>query len=596
METDDKEEALGSIQLAHFHTQWSYSNWHNAKSHRLYPMVKPFKLLLLQPPVEDFYDTDVRLQPIGLAFLKAAVLKAFPEVQVKIIDFHHGWGRKTKAIPKELSYLRPYYPVHDKSPFSVFYQYYRFGASNATIVEEVLKENPDMIGISSLFTAYYREVLSMASAIKAAVPVPLLVGGSHVSAFPESMLRHPAVDYVLQGEAEESLVALLRVLLPSPKNKSGELSAIAGLGYKDQAQLHLNAMGPGPDLAQLPIPDLSDLDANKYLYEGKPMCCLVTSRSCPHRCSFCSVHLTFGTQYRKRSPAAIVDEIAARYQQGYRVFDFEDDNLTFYKKDMLELLEGIEARLPFDDLQFVAMNGISYLSLDAELLTQMKRVGFTHLNLSLVTSDKAVRESTKRPHTVEKYLEIVHLGRQLGFKMVSYQILGIPGESLDSMLQTLAFNAQQPVLLGASMYYDAPSIAKERKYQSDEAMFKIRLSAMAIESDEVKREDVYSLFVTTRILNFLKGLTFEHDMTWSEILKYYQHQPEAQDLARIQQVLAGHELKARDPEETILSKFKSSILLNVLQRCSWVMTQSGHRISINLKNGVFQPKAESMVH
>ena len=93
------------------------------------------------------------------------------------------------------------------------------------------------------------------------------------------------------------------------------------------------------------------------------------------------------------------------------------------------------------------MNGISYLSLDDELLELMQLAGFSQLNLALVSSDKTVRETTKRPHTLEAYLKVVHKAVQLGFKIVSYQILGLPNESLESMIQTLAFNTRLPLLL-----------------------------------------------------------------------------------------------------------------------------------------------------
>ena len=60
------------------------------------------KLVLLQPPIQDFYDTSIRLQPVGLGYLKAAVRKHVPVVDVIIKDFHHGWGRKTIPVPKDL--------------------------------------------------------------------------------------------------------------------------------------------------------------------------------------------------------------------------------------------------------------------------------------------------------------------------------------------------------------------------------------------------------------------------------------------------------------------------------------------------------------
>ncbi|MGB7947624.1 MAG: B12-binding domain-containing radical SAM protein, partial [Candidatus Binatia bacterium] len=124
------------------------------------------KLLLIQPPVQDFYDTEVRLQPIGLCYLKAAVKKHLPDVDVTINDYHTGGGRKTVAVPKELRYLTAYYPVADKSPFSTFHQYYHFGKTFDAIEAEVAALDPDVVGISSLFTPYYREVLEIAARVK----------------------------------------------------------------------------------------------------------------------------------------------------------------------------------------------------------------------------------------------------------------------------------------------------------------------------------------------------------------------------------------------------------------------------------------------
>src|SRR5499425_1523019 len=124
------------------------------------------KVLLIQPPVQDFYDTDVRLQPIGLCYLKAAVNKDLPQVEVIIKDFHAGCGRKTVKIPQELKYLTDYYPVADKSPFSTFHQYYHFGRSFDEIETEIAEIQPDVVGISSLFTPYYREVLEVAVRVK----------------------------------------------------------------------------------------------------------------------------------------------------------------------------------------------------------------------------------------------------------------------------------------------------------------------------------------------------------------------------------------------------------------------------------------------
>ena len=473
------------------------------------------KVLLIQPPVQDFYDTDVRLQPIGLGYLKAAVNKHLPDVEVLIKDYHGGCGRRTMAVPKELRYLRDYYPVADQSPFSSFHQYYHFGKRFDAIEAEIADLRPDVVGISSLFTPYYREVLEVAARVKKRLDIPVVVGGSHASAAPETLLASPDVDYVICGEGERAFVEFLRYL--KGQQRIGE---VPNLGYRKESRLAFNPLSDNFSIDELPFPDLSNLSPATYALAGRPMTFMITSRSCPHKCSFCSVHTTFGHRFRRRSLENVLEEIDLRYRQGYRVIDFEDDNLTYYKTTFKALCRRLIVRFPNREMQFVAMNGISYLSLDDELLELMFQAGFSHLNLALVSSDKTVRETTKRPHTLEAYLKVVHKAHALGFKIVSYQILGLPPESLDSMIQTLAFNARLPLLLGASPFYLTPASPMARGLAcTEEDFLKARLTAMAIETDTFRREDIYTLFITTRVINFLKGLPLSSPADLTELVR-----------------------------------------------------------------------------
>lgn len=463
------------------------------------------KVLLIQPPIEDFYDTDVRLQPIGLAYLKAAVEKHLPEIEIVIKDYHSGWGRRTVPVPKELRYLNEYYPVADKSPFSTFHQFYHFGRSFDEIEAAIAELKPEVVGISSLFTPYCREALEVATRVKKRSNAIVVMGGSHASAAPASLLASPHVDYVIRGEGEKAFVEFLRYMLDQKS-----LEHVPNLVYKRNGEIALNQMADNFSIDELPFPDLSDFAPLTYTLAGKPMTFMITSRSCPHKCSFCSVHTTFGTNYRRRSLENVLEEIELRYRQGYRVIDFEDDNLTYYKNTFKELCRRLIARFPNREMEYVAMNGISYLSLDNELLELMFRAGFTNLNLALVSSDKTVRETTKRPHTLEAYLRVVEKAHQLGFRIVSYQILGLPNETLESMIQTLAFNARLPVLLGASPFYRTPNSPIARGFTlTEDDYVKARLTALAIETENFSRDDIYTLFVTTRIINFLKGIRLD---------------------------------------------------------------------------------------
>jgi radical SAM superfamily enzyme YgiQ (UPF0313 family) len=533
------------------------------------------KVLLVQPPVQDFYDTDVRLQPIGLAYLKAAVKSHLPNVDISIKDYHGGCGRRTVAIPKELRYLSDYYAVDDGSPFSTFHRYYHFGKSFDGIEHEIAALHPDVVGISSLFTPYFREALEVAARVKKRTQAIVVMGGSHASAMPESLLAWSHVDYVIRGEGEKPFVELLRALY-----QGGNISTVPNLAYKSLGEFVFTPMADNFSIDDLPFPDLNDFSQDDYRLVRKPMTFMITSRSCPHKCSFCSVHTTFGTNYRRRSLENVLDEIESRYRQGYRAIDFEDDNLTYYKQTFKELCRRLISRFPDREMEFVAMNGISYLSLDDELLELMYRAGFSQLNLALVSSDKTVRETTKRPHTLDAYLRVVNRAHALGFKIVSYQILGLPNESLDSMIQTLAFNARLPVLLGASPFYRTPSSPIARGLKLHETDFvKARLTALAIETESFSRDDIYTLFVTTRIINFLKGLSVGSTNLNALIDAPAENRAAAIGLPLLKELLTNKRLYFWTKRGLVENrKFRSDIFFHVLAEAQFIACQNGQTI------------------
>src|SRR5262252_2435680 len=207
------------------------------------------RVLLVQPPVQDFYDTDVRLQPIGLCYLKAAVKKHLPDVEVVIKDYHAGSGRRTVAIPKELRYLTDYYSVADKSPFSTFHQYYHFGKSFDEIESEIAEIRPDVVGIASLFTPYYREVLEVAARVKKQTRAIVIVGGSHASAAPAALLSSPHVDFVIRGEGERPFVEFLRAL-----RQQTSVERVPNLAYKKDDEFVLNQVGDNYSIDELSFP------------------------------------------------------------------------------------------------------------------------------------------------------------------------------------------------------------------------------------------------------------------------------------------------------------------------------------------------------
>jgi len=539
------------------------------------------RILLIQPPVQDFYNTPIRLQPLGLCMLKAAAKRFLPHIHVSVRDYHQGYGRKTIPLPAELSYLREYFKYPDTSPFSIFFHYYHFGASFEEIAKDVTNAKPDMVGISSLFSPYHREALACAHEIKKRLNIPVLMGGSHVSAAPLSVLSDPSVDFIIRGEGERPFVEFLKAWeagLP--------LDNVPNLGFKRNGKSVLNPMTENLPLDEIPLADFSDLSPNRYLFEKQPLCFIATSRGCPHQCTFCSVHSTFGDKFRTRSPENVLSEIRQRYSNGYRVFDFEDDNLGFSKQDLKTILNALTAEFPLNDLRLMAMNGISYLSLDQEILELMKRAGFRNLNISLVSANADVLARLKRPHTLSKYLDGVNQAHGIGFDIVSYQILGIPYETLDDMVDTMALKASLPVLIGASIFYLTPGcpIAGEFPEMTESDIFKSRSTAMAIETDKFRRDDIYTLFITARIINFLKGLRLKGEkMSLQDALENAQEGGHREKLGAqiLRRLLAEKRLYAATKGGLeLLPRFRAEIFLKVWTKSKSVLTQRGDLIDL----------------
>jgi radical SAM superfamily enzyme YgiQ (UPF0313 family) len=226
------------------------------------------------------------------------------------------------------------------------------------------------------------------------------------------------------------------------------------------------------------------------------------------------------------------------------------------------------------------------MSLDREILERMKTVGFKSLNLSLVTANAESLSRVRRPHTIDKFLNIVRHAHELELNMVCYQILGLPYETLEDMITTMRLLATLPVLMGVSIFYLVPGCAMAGEFGpiAPEDWTLCRSTAMAIESGHVSRDDVYTLFITARIINFIKRFRFEkNEISIEEALD--------QIVELGKRGLAGVEILRRLFKERVLYaatnkdyrpllRFKADLFLNVWEGMTHIVTQNGGRINL----------------
>jgi hypothetical protein len=151
------------------------------------------------------------------------------------------------------------------------------------------------------------------------------------------------------------------------------------------------------------------------------------------------------------------------------------------------------------------MNGISAANLSESLVQEMQRTGFRALNLALVTSDKQRQRATKRPGSTPHFDRVVQKGG-----LVNYLILGLPDSSLEEMLTSIIHLMERPVLIGPSVFYATPGTESyrqclERGLLTSPELALQRSTCFPVETPDVSRLDLVTLFRLCRVLNFIKA-------------------------------------------------------------------------------------------
>lgn len=492
------------------------------------------KILLIQPPIRDFYQTFIRTQPIGLAYLAALLKNKSHEVEILDCQIE---AKKSIPIPADLSYLRNFYPFNDRSPFKLYSGYYHFGMRWEEIRKRVENSEADVFGISSSFTPYHGEALEIARIIKEWDRKKIVVmGGAHVSCDPKGVLQSPLVDYVILGEGEARFPFLLEQI---GKGKTDNVEKIDGIGYRNNGQIRINPLRNFiQNLDRLPHPARELLDLDRYRLRKKRSTMIITSRGCPHRCAYCSSHLVMGTSFRTRTPEAILTEMmVCQKQYGIEAFDIEDDNFTFDQERAKRLMSLIIETFGEGKIELSAMNGISFASLDGELLKLMKRTGFSTINLSYVSTDPSTKERMGRPKPATEFDKILEKAEQIGLHVIAYAILGMPGQTIEEMVDTLIYLMGKKVLIGPSIYYPTPGTPLFERCEKEGILpphpVQWRSSAFPIETKGFNRVDLLTLFRLARVINFIKGKMdgeeLEEGMTWKELYQVLKEKVKVED-------------------------------------------------------------------
>ncbi|MBF0100176.1 MAG: B12-binding domain-containing radical SAM protein [Desulfobacterales bacterium] len=461
-------------------------------------------VLLIQPPIQDFYITTKRTIPYGLTCIAACLIaKGF---SVEIFDALATNKSRVIDMPLEMAYLSEYYNESDISPFALFHYYKHFGYSFEYIAHVARESSAFLIGISSLFTAYSDIALKTAEIIKDTYPrAKIVLGGHHPTHFPEHVMESKAIDFVLRGEGEVSMP-----LLASRLKGKKDISDVPGIVYRQpNGKLIINEPAYIENLDDMPLPAFHLINHSYYQRNHRNSAVVVASRGCPLSCSYCAM----GSQtnpFRKKSISYIIREIHQYiHEQNVRFIDFEDENLTIDRKWFQTLMCSLRDHFSGINVEYRAMNGLFLPSLEDDMIIQMKLLGFQSFNISLCSTSIEQLHRFQRQNVTEYFNHIMEKFKEYGLDAVAYIIVGGPYQKAEESIQDLMFLAKHRVLAGVSVYYPAPG-SKDFEMLTTMGLLPkyfslMRSTALPISHITTQKQSI-TLLRLSRIVNFIKQL------------------------------------------------------------------------------------------
>jgi anaerobic magnesium-protoporphyrin IX monomethyl ester cyclase len=384
---------------------------------------KIHKVLLIQPPLTTHTDLSSEPKgihpPIGLAYIGAVLEKDY---QVQIID------SVVEGYETEVQLDR---------------NIIRYGLTYKEIENRIEKFEPDVVGVSNLFSSGFREAQEVCSLVKKIHPeIITVIGGPHPSAMPEQVLQYKEIDFVVIGEGEYSFRDLLRGI----ENK--DFSELDGIGFKNNGKVNLIAKSKFIDnLDELPFPARHLLPMEQYFNIGeafivtqrKPFTPLNTSRGCVAKCTFCPVHATWGGRWRPRSAESVLDEIEYLVKTyGVKEIHFDDDNLVLNRKRAQKIFHGIINRNL--DIVWTVPTGLALWAVDDDLLKLMKESGCYKLFVAVESGDEHIlKKVIRKPLDLKKVKPLVITMKNLGIEVETFFVAGMPGETEESLNRTFKY-------------------------------------------------------------------------------------------------------------------------------------------------------------
>ncbi len=326
------------------------------------------------------------------------------------------------------------------------------------------------LGVTVLTGAPIRDALQVTRAIKEARPdLPIVWGGWHPSLFPEQCLAEPSVDAVVVGQGEDTFAEIVdRYAAGQPLD--GVLGCVSRISqspiFNGPSRITplllplINAPRPFRDVNDLPAHDYSLISVPRYFAaKRRRQFDYISSQGCRFRCTFCADP----TVYKRGWYGLAPERIARELSHDYRLYRFEEiafqDETFFTSRARVEAIADAFMAASLDVLWTATMRADQGVRLDDALLAKCKRSGLRRVMIGVESGSPEMLKRIQKDITVDQVFETARRVARHGIGAILNFIVGFPGESDDSVQQTLDVAARLRAIspdFEASIFYYKP--------------------------------------------------------------------------------------------------------------------------------------------
>ncbi|MFH1453531.1 MAG: radical SAM protein [Armatimonadota bacterium] len=397
-------------------------------------------ILLINPWIYDFKAYDLWLKPLGLLYAADFLKKSGYDINfIDCTDRNHiSLKSKTES---DLYGTGKYYHEEIEKPHlykDIPRKYKRYGISLEAFKEELRSISaPEVILVTSVMTYWYKGAFEVIKIAKEAFPgVPVVLGGIYASLCYDHAKEFSGTDYVIKK-----------------------------FNFKEFSELIAKLTGHTHD-----INIVKDIVPAYYLYPELEYACILTSRGCPFRCSYCASSFLYD-KFCQRDYNEVINEVESYYKRGIKNIAFYDDALFFNKENhIIKILEGVIKKGL--DINFHTPNGLHARYIDKELAYLLKKSGFKTMRLSLETQNPALQKETGGKVTNNDLEEAVNNLLSAGFSAKDigvYVMTGLPGQTYEEIIKTVEFVKTFKIKVKLTQFSPIPHTLMGDKMLSDNA-------------------------------------------------------------------------------------------------------------------------------